>query len=175
MQIFWPSVFQHIPLTTDLFLLLIISSYQLPLYSIQTIINPYWSLDVSFWWVSFQTTTLNHNCDVAFSMYTFDNINIIREKLRSKWAASPVFDHCDPPMFGSSTNWRVQLVPLFSHLSLTLVLGLWVVHRLHHRQYTHALCSIRHNVILCCLVWQSKWMIKRLIKILKIIWHMRWK
>ena len=144
-------------------------------FPIQTIINPYWSLDVSFWWVSFHTTTLNYYDYVAFSMYIFDNMKIRRHKLRSNWAASPVFDHCDPPMFGSSTNWKVQLVLLFCHLFRTLVLGLWVVHRLHHRQYTHALCSIRHNVILCCLVWQSKWMIKRLIKILKSIWHMRWK
>ena len=80
-QIFWPSEFHDMPLTTDLFRLLIISSYQLPLYSIQTIINPYWSLDVSFWWVSFQTTTLNHNGYVAVSMYIFDNIKMVKVEI----------------------------------------------------------------------------------------------
>ena len=28
-----------------------------PLYNIHTIINPYWSLEVNFWWISFQLTT----------------------------------------------------------------------------------------------------------------------
>ena len=28
-----------------------------PLYNIHTMINPYWSLEVNFWWISFQLTT----------------------------------------------------------------------------------------------------------------------
>ena len=52
---FFPAAI--ITLTTDLFRLLIISSYQEPLYNIQTIISPYWSLDVNFWCISFQPTT----------------------------------------------------------------------------------------------------------------------
>ena len=85
-QIFWPSEFHDMPLTTDLFLLLIISSYQLPLYSIQTIINPYWSLDVSFWWVSFQTTTLNimimlhflHILFLCISFFSWQKVKVLR-------------------------------------------------------------------------------------------------
>ena len=57
MQIFRPSLFHLMSRTTLLFLLLIISSYQSPLYSIHTTISPFWLLVVSLWWASFHTTT----------------------------------------------------------------------------------------------------------------------
>ena len=48
MQIFCPSAVHFISLTKLLFLLLIISSNHMPLWSIQTMIRPLWSLVVSF-------------------------------------------------------------------------------------------------------------------------------
>lgn len=57
MQILLPSLFHFMCLTTLLFLLLIISSRHKPLYSVHTIISPFWSLDVSFPCFSFHATT----------------------------------------------------------------------------------------------------------------------
>ena len=48
MQIFWPSAVHFMARTTLLFRLLIISSNQTPLWSIQTMMSPFWSLVVSF-------------------------------------------------------------------------------------------------------------------------------
>jgi hypothetical protein len=57
MQIFWPSGVQRMSLTTLLLRLLIISSNQVPLCIIHTMISPFWSLVVSFRYVEFHRTT----------------------------------------------------------------------------------------------------------------------
>ena len=47
MQMRWPSEVHDMPRTVDLLRLLIISSNHMPLWSIQTMISPYWSDVVS--------------------------------------------------------------------------------------------------------------------------------
>src|SRR4051812_33170029 len=54
MHIFFSSKVPAIPPPTDLLRLLTISSYHEPLYSIHTMMRPFWSLDVNFWNGSFQ-------------------------------------------------------------------------------------------------------------------------
>ena len=78
MQILVPRASHLIPLTTDLFLLLIISSYHEPLYIIHTMISPNWSLVVSLLQRSFHVTTWTapeHIVDINY--YLLYHISII--------------------------------------------------------------------------------------------------
>lgn len=158
MQIFCPSAFQLMLLTTDLFRLLIISSYHAPsrrpqteegrrswqpepskgnvhilafsvqpspLYSIHTIMSPFWSLVVSFWYCSFQVTTCTAPASVwvrrwvispELASHPYQVLLCVLQMLQTVLWTGLTY-RCDPLESGSWTGyWERQDLWLWHHL-----------------------------------------------------------